>query len=117
IPLGWQQSHIFPIPKPDKFEYDMSNTRPIALLDTTRKLITKVLTNRISIALAKNNILKGNNFCGLKNEETLTPLTTLQNIIEDARAHNKELWAITQDMKKAYDSISLDSLKLAFERI
>jgi len=38
-------------------------------------------------------------------------------IIEEAKEKNKELWIMLQDMKKAFDSVSLDSLKLALQRI
>ena len=34
VPMQWKVSHIIPIPKPQKFTYDINNTRPIALLDT-----------------------------------------------------------------------------------
>ena len=38
-------------------------------------------------------------------------------IIEEVKEKNKELWIMLQDMKKAFDSVSLDSLKLALQRI
>ncbi|GET63952.1 RNA-directed DNA polymerase from mobile element jockey-like [Rhizophagus irregularis DAOM 181602=DAOM 197198] len=33
IPMAWKTSVILPIPKPTNFEYNIMNTRPIALLD------------------------------------------------------------------------------------
>jgi len=113
VPTAWKSSNIAPIPKPQSFNYNMENTRPIALLDTIRKATTKIFTNRLSSLLSRHHILKGYNFCGLKNEDTSIPLYTLNNIIEDARETGKELWLTTQDMWKAYDSISLEGLKLA----
>src|SRR6266498_3329760 len=95
----------------------MTNTRLIALLDTLRKVTTKLLTNRLSRLLKSTNVLKGLNFCGLKEEGTSDPLQIMNNLMEDAREHNKELWIATQDMRKAYDSVSLKSLKLALLRI
>jgi hypothetical protein len=110
IPAKWKLSNIFPISKPQAFEYHMENARLIALLNTCRKVITKFLTNCISSCISSHQFLKGSNFCSLKEENTLTPLITMNNILEDARNNNKELWIATQDMKKAYDLISLDSL-------
>ncbi len=104
---------MVPIFKPNAFHYDILNTRPIALLDTFRKVATKILTRRISMILSTHQVLKSFNFCGLKGEDTTTPLATLQNVLEDAREFKKELWVVTQDMKKAYNSISIDSLRLA----
>src|SRR6266542_1121638 len=117
IPALWKISNVIPIPKPNAFHFDILNTRPIALLDTFRKTATKILTRRISLILSSHQVLKGANFCGLKGEDTTTPLATLQNVLEDAREFKKELWVMTQDMKKACDSISIDSLRMALSRI
>ena len=38
-------------------------------------------------------------------------------IIEEVKEKNKELWIMLQDMKKAFDSVSLNLLKLALQRI
>src|SRR5690348_5364156 len=37
--------------------------------------------------------------------------------MEDAKDNNKELWLVLQDMKKAFDSVSLKSLDLAMRRL
>jgi len=77
----------------------MSNIRPIALLDTFRK-ITKILTKRLSSLCSEHNILQGLNFCGLKGKvQTDSPLHIINNVIEDAKQKNGEAWIITQDMR------------------
>ncbi len=77
----------------------MSNIRPIALLDTFRK-ITKILTKRLSSLCQEHNILQGLNFCGLKGKvQTDSPLHIINNVIEDAKQKNGEAWIITQDMR------------------
>ncbi|CAB4437194.1 unnamed protein product [Rhizophagus irregularis] len=117
VPDQWKQSLIHLIPKPQKFNYILANTRPIALLDNIRKCVTKVLTNRLSAILTSNKVLRGLNFCGLKGEDTAIPLRLMNDIIEDARENGRELWVVTQDMMKAYDSVSLESLQLALRRL
>ena len=94
-PTAWRQSNIIPISKPEKFSYNISNTRPIALLDVFRKALTKMITKRLSYILSINHILTGYNFCGLKEESTVTPLSVLNNVMEDAKEHHKELWILT----------------------
>ena len=37
--------------------------------------------------------------------------------MEDARQKKKEMWIVLQDMKKAFDSVSTESLDLAMKRI
>ena len=41
----------------------------------------------------------------------------MNNIIEEARDKNKEMWILFQDMKKAFDSVSLDMLDKVLNRI
>ncbi|GBC02443.1 hypothetical protein RclHR1_04620010 [Rhizophagus clarus] len=117
VPDYWKQSYLCPFPKPNRFEYDLNNIRPIMLLDTIRKSATKLVMERVSAILSRNHMLKGHNFCGLKNEDTSTPLTILNSIIEDAKEQGKELHVVTQDIKKAYDSVSIASLRLSLTRL
>src|SRR5437868_8378573 len=41
----------------------------------------------------------------------------MNNILEDARQKNNELWILFQDMRKAFDSVGLKMLKKSLERI
>jgi len=41
----------------------------------------------------------------------------MNNILEDARQKSKEVWILFQDMKKAFDSVSLIMMKKALRRI
>src|SRR6185369_17825162 len=47
ISHSWKNSNIYPIPKKEDWMADLSNTRPIVLMETTRKCFTKILTNRL----------------------------------------------------------------------
>ncbi|GES94139.1 RNA-directed DNA polymerase from mobile element jockey-like [Rhizophagus clarus] len=117
VPDYWKQSYLCPFPKPNRFEYDLNNIRPIMLLDTIRKSATKLVTERISKILTRHQMLKEHNFCRLKNEDTTTPLTILNSIIKDAKEQGKELHVVTQDIKKAYDSVSINSLGMTLNRL
>ncbi|EXX74037.1 hypothetical protein RirG_054790 [Rhizophagus irregularis DAOM 197198w] len=117
MPDQWKQSLIHPIPKLQKFDYILANTCPIALLDNIRKSVTKLLTNRLSTILTNNKVLRRLNCCGLKGEDTAIPLRLINDIIEDARENGQELWVVIQDMIKAYNSVSLESLQLALRRL
>jgi hypothetical protein len=108
---------IYPIPKPDAFDFKMNNIGPIALLDTFRKCTTKLFTNRLSRLLKQNTVLSPLNFCGLKEEETSEPIMIVNDVIEDAKEKGKEIWLVSQDIRKAYDSTSIESLELALKRI
>ena len=54
-----------------------------------RKVVMKILTNRLSKIMAKHAILKGNNFAGLSEGSTKFPIKLINIIIEDAKEHNR----------------------------
>jgi len=117
IPDEWKIAHVYPIPKPTEWHYDITKTRPIILLETTRKAFVKILNKRLSKIISKYNILKGNNFAGLPGKSTQKPIKLINMIMEDANENNKELWLLFQDLSKAYDRVDLKFLKMALERI
>ena len=91
IPIDWKMVQIYPIPKPYDWEYDISKTKPITLLDIVRKLTIKIITNRLSMTLAAHKILKGNNFAGLSGSSCDFPIIILNNIFEESCDYGKEL--------------------------
>ena len=66
VPFQWKLSQLYPIPKPQEWKFNLSNTQPILLLECMRKLAMKVVTTRLSSTCSQYNILKGPNFVGLK---------------------------------------------------
>src|SRR5438034_3664927 len=110
IPSGWREALIFPIPKPQEWEAKLQNIRPITLLETMRKCFVKVLNNRLSSIL-------GGNYAGLPGGSCQIPIHTLDALIKDANDNKKSLWILSQDISKAFDSIYLNMLKLAMQRL
>ena len=116
-PRSWKESLLYPISKEKELRCELNNTRPIVLLEVTRKCFTKLLTERLSGICKERNILRGPNFAGLPGESTMEPIHLLNNICEEAREEGKELWILFQDTAKAYDTVSLDMLEKALLRI
>ena len=78
----------------------------------------KILTNRLSSILAKEDYILGeNNFAALQGRSTLEPIHILNNVMEEARENGKELWVLLQDMSKAYDLVNREHLWRALKRI
>jgi ribonuclease HI len=118
LPKGWMKAQIFPIPKPEDWGGNINKTRPITLLECPRKIMFKVLNNRLSNILVNNNhILGENNFAALPGKSTIEPIHTINCILEDARENNRELWMLFQDMSKAYDRVNRKFLFKALRRI
>ncbi|GBC19763.2 reverse transcriptase family protein [Rhizophagus irregularis DAOM 181602=DAOM 197198] len=97
IPADWREAVVYPIPKPHDFDAQLKNTRPITLLETVRKCVVKVVTNRLSNILADNKILQGGNFAGLPGGSTDVPIKMLDAIIHQQKhdsTDDQELWII-----------------------
>ena len=118
IPNQWNKAIVYPIPKPGDWELNLSKIRPITLLEIPRKILMKILTNRLSSKLLANyEILKDHNYAGLPGKSTQEPIHILNAIMEDAREAKKELWILMQDMSKAYDLVNRNNLIKALKRI
>src|SRR6266540_4384229 len=117
IPDDWKLAYIYPIPKPMEWQCDLTKTRPLTLLDTMRKAVMKIITNRLSRIIAKHKVLRGNNFAGIPGGSTEVPIKIMNMILEDAKEHNKPVWILLQDLSKAYDRVDLSILRKAMERI
>src|SRR6185437_7393071 len=117
IPKQWKNGRIFPISKKSTFDGHLHNTRPISLIEHIKKLYTKILTNRLNSIFSSYNILNPHNYIALPGNSTNIPIHILNNFIEDANCNQKEIWLLSQDMSKAYDSVNIDLFTLSLQRL
>ncbi|KAG9307744.1 hypothetical protein G9A89_023309 [Geosiphon pyriformis] len=101
VPGPWKEAWMSMIPK--SYEW--------------KKILSKILSDRISLACSTHNVLHGNNFSVLKDTTTQSPIFAVSSVVEDALEKNRELWLVLQDMKKAYDSVGWEHLKRSLIRI
>ncbi|KAG9299172.1 hypothetical protein G9A89_013820, partial [Geosiphon pyriformis] len=85
----------------------LTNTQPIALIETACKILSKILSNRISSTCSNFNVLCGDNFLVLKDITTQFPIFVIGLVVKDTLEKNQELWLVLQNMQKAYDSVFL----------
>jgi exonuclease III/ribonuclease HI len=117
IPPDWKKGIVYPIPKPRDWMGDINITRPITLLETTRKLFMSLINNRLAEVITSRPVLSNNNWAGLPGGSTQQPIHILNNIIEEAHEKKKEVWILSQDISKAFDSINNNMLAKALHRI
>ena len=91
--------------------------RPIVLLEAFRKTVVRIVSKRLDQIFVTHKVLEGPNYAGLSGDSTASPIHIMNNILEDARQKNKEVWVLFQDMKKAFDSVSLEMMEKALRRI
>ncbi|KAG9294995.1 hypothetical protein G9A89_017789 [Geosiphon pyriformis] len=87
----------------------LTNTHHIALIETVRKILSKILSDRISLACSKYNVLCGDNFS--------FPIFAVGSMIENTIKKNQKLWLVLQDMQKTYDSVGWEHLRNSLVRI
>ncbi|KAG9294215.1 hypothetical protein G9A89_021574 [Geosiphon pyriformis] len=82
----------------------LTNTQLIALIETARKILSKILSDCILMACSKFNILQGDNFLVLKGTSTQSPVFVVGSVVENAIKKNRKVWLVLQDIWKAYNS-------------
>lgn len=113
LPSRWQEALLYPIPKPEWWDNDISLTRPIVLLDTFRKILTKIFNTRLNKYLSNNNILEHNNRVGVQGSSYMEIIFQFQAAITTVKTLKKDLYIIIQDLSKAYDWVEIPLLRLA----
>ncbi|CAH1767471.1 7801_t:CDS:2 [Entrophospora sp. SA101] len=117
IPDKWKMSYLYPIPKKEDWEYDLNKTRPIVIMEPCKKILTKLITNRLEEKIRNFNLLKGHNFAAEKYTSTITPIQILNNTIEHVNQHKITFIHFFQDMSKAFDNVDHQRLKIALKCI
>src|SRR5262249_23466548 len=82
MPRKWKAGLLYPIPKREDWGYKLDNVRPILLLETFRKMVVRVLNNRLGKTLKEKKVLKGRNFAGLPEESTSAPIQLINCMME-----------------------------------
>ncbi|MHB1873156.1 MAG: reverse transcriptase domain-containing protein [Steroidobacteraceae bacterium] len=114
LPESWVESSIFTIfKKGDRLH--PGNYRPISLCQTTYKLLTLILNNRLTKLVDLRNILSPNQAAFRKSYTTHHQILTLKLLIEEAKYRGIPLLALFLDFEKAYDSLPHDAIPLTLK--
>ncbi|KAG9300371.1 hypothetical protein G9A89_009995 [Geosiphon pyriformis] len=79
-------------PSEHLFGIVLTNTKPIALIETAHKIFSKLLSDRISSACSLFNILHGDNFSVLKRTIAQSPIFAIGSVVKDVLEKDHELW-------------------------
>jgi len=102
VPTDWRVAYICPIHKKGDKQV-CSNYRGIALLDTTYKVLSYCILDRIK-PLAEQ-VVGDYQFGFRQNRSTTDQIFIIRQLFQKSWEYNKKLHAIFVDFQKAYDSI------------
>jgi hypothetical protein len=110
IPTEWSKITIVPIyKKGDKL--DPSNYRPISLVNTSLKLLTMLMTNRLSKWCVRNNVISEFQGAYKKGVGCQDHVFVLRSALEyQLSTKNSKVFALFVDLSKAFENISHDKL-------
>ncbi|KAF8701602.1 hypothetical protein AX14_000376, partial [Amanita brunnescens Koide BX004] len=106
-PTHFKDSISVIIPKPNKTDYSIPKAyRPIALLNTLGKLLTKILANRLQHDAAEFGLLHRDQFGGIQKHSTIDAGLTLSDFISEHRERGWHTSVCAVDVAQFFPSLS-----------
>ena len=102
------------IPKKDKDIRYLKNWRPISLLNTDYKILTKLLSTRLQNVIS--TIVATDQTGYIKNRYIGENIRTVVDVIDYLKEYNKPGILLQLDFEKAFDSVSWNFLYMALKQ-
>jgi hypothetical protein len=84
FPISWKRTKLFPITKPDKDNSkDVTNFRPISLINTGGKVLEKILINRINHHVFAQNYMNNNQYGFTPQKSKIDRAMAVKNVVLD----------------------------------
>jgi hypothetical protein len=116
IPIWWKDHVLSPLPKiPGNTE--LKNMRPISLFEIIRKIWTGMIVRRIQAVWTNHNVLHSSQHGFRWRQGTDTALLRIIDALEDAREFGTEARMTLWDLRRAFDSVSRNFLRLSWTRL
>jgi len=95
------------IPKPNKISYDQPKSfHQIVLLNTLRKLIEKIIVERIQFTVASNDFIHPSQLGGLKFKSTTDAGVALTHIVHSGWVKGKTTSTLAFDISQFFPSLN-----------
>jgi hypothetical protein len=105
FPKQWKHSIILPIVKSGKEEStEITKYRPISLLNVGKKLLKKLLIDRINHYLLSNRLLNENQYEFLPQKSTFDAAMAAKAFVRENLQRKKFVVMISLDIKGAFDA-------------
>jgi len=109
---GINTTFIVLIPKVDNPQR-LNDFRPISLVGSMYKIITKLLANRLRLVIS--SVVSKIQSAFIKNRQILDGILISNEVVDEARKLKNELMLFKVDFEKAYDSVDIGYLDSVME--
>ena len=110
-PTAFKTANMIFIPKGNQSQHQITNYRPISLIDVQAKILDKILKNRLVKHLDTHNLHNIRQHGFRKNRGTHTALAIFNESIASAKAQNQLTDIVLRDVSKAFDKVWHTGLK------
>ena len=117
LPAAWTLALMTPLAKDPVWTGDISRLRPIMLLDVCRKIFFAVATRRVQARLAEQDVLCPWNVGFRTGLHAPDKIAVIKSAADICRLTGRTLQLTSLDIARAYDSVSLSSLKASLHRL
>jgi ribonuclease HI len=114
FPSSANAAKMWLVPKNEQGNTDLTQTRPIALMETLAKTYEQILCTRILEVMMKNEMFDRSQHGALPEGGTEDPMLTLALLMEDARLSGNTAYILSLDLSKAFDTIEFWSQALSW---
>eukprot|EP01041_Mallomonas_annulata_P008426 gene8426-biopygen4060 len=115
IPPWWKWRWLIPVPK--KTDPTLADLRPLTLVETTRKIWSKLIIRRIVRAWDKADIMHNAQHGFRTAMSTMTAILQYINAAEEAQELKLPIHRSSWDMTKAFDTVSKNAMMTAWLRL
>jgi len=106
FPKEWNSASIVSIPKKGDLS-DCNNYRGISLINVGLKIISKIVTERISKYALSHNYIRPEQFGFRNHEECISLFISIREICQRRKFNGQFTYLAFLDLKKAYDSVPI----------
>ena len=104
LPPCFKETIIKMIPKNDNETKGINDLRPISLTNFEYRIYTKILSQRLRKIIG--NVISESQTCSMPRRRISDNIIMVNDILNDSQYKSKELFLISVDQSKAFDSIS-----------
>ena len=105
IPDDWLDSHLAPVPKPNKDRTSIKGYRIVTMQNTVGKLLEKMVARRLANQLENDNLLPSTLGSYRRGKDTWANAAVLASDVYDAFERKEETLVVALDLEDAYNRV------------